>query len=511
MDKKHICALQTPGGIQWQVLQEYSHLLEKFDLDEVTSRAQIIKESPARKVCSIVLDDVECILKLFYTPTFFDRLRVRFFSSKAQIEWNYLQLLHSFQIPTPKPIAVGRKKTVTYLITRKIPNALSVKEIVSKPLTFLEKRNLQDSLAVLIASLHNHSIIHDDLHFGNVIQDEEKNIYILDLHSMHIAKKITACDCLENLAMFMSAFAMTATYTDFAYFFRKYYEISEFMQSLPWEMALKKASLHLQNYQLRFWSRRARRCLKSNKYFQKIRRSGGNGFCLRGDEEIQRIFSCLPEEMKKGKILKDSRSTTVVKADCGIIKQFHRKKRRNLVIDCFRHSRSRRAWLASYQCQIRGIKTAKAKGFWETYFGPFLLSHYLVTEELENIETMYEYLRSFSLPCTREKFEEKKKFMYQLGKFVRTLHIRGISHRDLKSNNILIRKQTIYLIDLDGFQIPRKLTEKRRIKDLRRVIRALKDIPEITQADTYRMIKAYMPFATKEELMAWIEKLEIKK
>lgn len=89
---------------------------------------------------------------------------------------------------------------------------------------------------------------------------------------------------------------------------------------------------------------------------------------------------------------------------------------------------------------------------------------------------------------------------------LRTLHDRGMTHRDLKGNNLLVdQKGKIFLIDLDGLAIKRKVTQSRRFKDIKRLVKGLKLVEGVESKDMEILLKSYLPFAKTEEIKRWLE------
>jgi serine/threonine protein kinase len=87
-----------------------------------------------------------------------------------------------------------------------------------------------------------------------------------------------------------------------------------------------------------------------------------------------------------------------------------------------------------------------------------------------------------------------------LARLIRSLHDRSLSHRDLKSANILIRTDTIdvedqlSLIDLVGVRLRHPLPWGRRVQNLARLGISLDAIPGRSRTDALRFLRLYLPW-----------------
>lgn len=510
-----IISCSGPDQVCWQVLPAYHKIFTALSIQDVCGRGQLLKQSPARKTFAIDLSGTSAILKIFYAPTCWDRLRVWLGNSRALLEWNNILYLRDLGLPVAEPVALGRRGVDSYLILKKLENIRSLKEIMLGPLTdrpalsFAQRRFLAEALAALLSRLHEHHLLHQDLHFGNIMFDGDR-LVLLDLHDLRRCKWMTLRRICGNLAMLGSSFTVCATTADYVYCLRKYWQQMPVLQAHhPWVDFVRRARESMQSYQLHFWRGRADKCVRSNQEFQKLTDARCAGFCRRDSESARYALTHRDAVITTGKILKDSRSSLVVATPYGILKQCRRKKWRNLIWDCFRPSRAKRAWLATYQCIWRGIPVPKALGFVEERVGPFLRTGYLLTEEVIQAQTLSRYLQSFTAAPEDEEFSRKQSMLQQLGRLVRLLHLRGLSHRDLKSNNFLVTPdERLYLIDLDGLSMPFYLTPSRRCKDMLRVIRTLRACQAITRTDIVRVLHSYLPFASSEELRRWFKKFK---
>lgn len=503
-NRENFCSFIDKQNIKWKTFREYRDIITHGQLE--TQEKEIIKTSKARTVSFVNLAQKAFLLKEFKSPLFFDKLRF-FFQKKAFIEWNNLNILWHKNFYVAKPIAVGQKGFKSYILIEKLENTETLKNIDFKKISVQKRRCLIRNLARLLAKLHNNKFIHKDLHFDNFLITEDNTVYMIDVHSFKLCHFIGKEKCMQNLSMLGGSAYFHVNYTDYICFLREYVRECKYFDSLDERKIFYEIKARVYNYMIHFWNRRSKRCIHSNKYFEKIAVGSFVGYKDR-KEDIERDILHLDSIIARSEIIKDSRSSLVLRTPCGILKQFRRKKKRNFLIDCFRHSRAKRAWISAYQCEIRGIPTAKPLLFYDVKWLFFPKTSFLLTKELENCQTLHDYVDIFPKAPKGTVFLEKIELLQKLGRLLRAMHTRGISHRDLKGTNILIaHKSFLYLIDLDGFKTRTSIGIQRRLKDFRRLVRALKLLKTITKTDILRLLKSYLPFSSHEEYSYWIKRI----
>lgn len=101
--------------------------------------------------------------------------------TRSQKEYELLQKVRSFGISAPEPIAFayrGRLFYQAWLVTREIKQHQTLAELSlsNKKRTGFVMKNVIEQVSILIKN----SILHVDLHPGNVIVDNQDRVYILD-------------------------------------------------------------------------------------------------------------------------------------------------------------------------------------------------------------------------------------------------------------------------------------------------------------------------------------------
>jgi serine/threonine protein kinase len=94
-------------------------------------------------------------------------------------------------------------------------------------------------------------------------------------------------------------------------------------------------------------------------------------------------------------------------------------------------------------------------------------------------------------PTVRRRF--LRPLAADLGRIVRTMHDRHVSHRDLKAPNILLdRGRTPTLIDLVGVRAGPAVPFAVRVRDLARLNASFLSSPVVSRTDRLRALTAYL-------------------
>ncbi len=126
---------------------------------------------------------------------------------------------------------------------------------------------------------------------------------------------------------------------------------------------------------------------------------------------------------------------------------------------------------------------------------------YLATVKEQDAVTLSSYVTDTLTALPHKLRRERiRSLTYSLAHLVRTLHERSLSHRDLKSSNILIKSgegQTpdeLSLIDLVGVRLKYPLPWHRRAQNLARLSLSLSTVPDRTKTDALQFLRLYLPW-----------------
>lgn len=494
-----------------------------------------VKSGPHRIVYRLELPEGTLYIKHCLVPNRRAILRQWFRRGKGRNEGKRSQVLAATGVPTIWTVALGEQRKhrflfENYLVTLEIPDSTPLDEFVTEHLPAWPepdrsrvRQKLAMALGAMTARLHDAGFLHVDFHPGNILvrfpTPDEPELVMIDLDALRVRKKVDWKAARQNLALLNHFFWMRSSRTDRLRFLEHYRR----HRRGPVEdagRAARQIEGATRRWAERLWRRWGRRCHGSNKYFEAMTRPDAWGVASRDLDPaaFRRIMDDpdAPFHDPASRLLKDSRTTRVVETTmivrgCPtpvIYKRFNRKKWLDPVLNLFRPSRAWRSWQAGQDLVSRGIPTPKNLAYLERRphgrwrFLRFL-SHetYLATVKEEPTVDLATYVHEMlpALPPERRR-ERIRRLTVSLAGLIRSLHDRSLSHRDLKSANILIRTDTIddedrlSLIDLVGVRLRHPLPRGRRVQNLARLAISLEAIPGRTRTDALRFLRLYLPW-----------------
>jgi len=161
-----------------------------------------------------------------------------------------------------------------------------------------------------------------------------------------------------------------------------------------------------------------------------------------------------------------------------------------------------------------GIASAKPVAAVESRCWGMVTQSFFFTEEIEGGKTVDAYWRDdLSQLAGRDGFRRRRNFLRSLAALFRSLHGRQLYHDDLKDANILAvgggqnRADCFFLLDLEGIRQYRRLSERRRIKNLVQLHRTLGRY--LGRTDKICFLKEYLgrEFADRREKRLWAGKI----
>jgi serine/threonine protein kinase len=128
-----------------------------------------------------------------------------------------------------------------------------------------------------------------------------------------------------------------------------------------------------------------------------------------------------------------------------------------------------------------------------------LVESYLITERVEEGLPIDRYL---SEKCKQASASERRSvvraFIEQVGRLLRQMHDRGITHPDLKATNWLVSDSKyggparFSFIDLDGVKTWQRVPEEEMIQNLARFAVGFRSHPHLTRTDRVRFLRVYL-------------------
>ncbi|HZL71130.1 MAG TPA: lipopolysaccharide kinase InaA family protein, partial [Planctomycetota bacterium] len=220
--------------------------------------SEIVKESSIRAVRRVVPPGGPALyLKLFRERGVGAAMR-RLVADRAAREYAVLDHLRRAGVTAAEPVACGTHDGASFLITREIPAAEVLRDL-------LPNRELMAELGKFVRAVHDAGVRHDDLHLGNVLVSGSK-LHLVDVHRAAIRPKLTKAERTEGLAFLILSLHTLVSAADQRRFLNAYWgDRPSKSQLVDLRRAFRKA-------RERYSEDRARRCLVSGREFEK---SGG--------------------------------------------------------------------------------------------------------------------------------------------------------------------------------------------------------------------------------------------
>ena len=402
--------------------------------------SEIVKESSIRAVRRVLPPGGPALyLKLFRERGVGAAMR-RLVADRAAREYAVLDHLRRAGVTAAEPVACGTHDGASFLITREIPAAEVLRDL-------LPKRELMAALGKFVRAVHDAGVRHDDLHLGNVLVSGSR-LHLVDVHRAAIRPKLTKAERTEGLAFLILSLHTLVTSADQRRFLNAYWgDRPSKSQLVDLRRAFRKA-------RERYSEDRARRCLISGREFEK-----SGGMMLR-----RPLSAAAAKSSFAAKPLREVKSVGRRRLWLATPDRFVREG-----------PRAKRIWRNAHALAMRHVATPR---LW-AWSGDRILG-----EWLSDARPLNEFMDRPWKP------REKRTFREALARFVREMHRSGVHHGDLKANNILVRPgPQFFVIDLDRAEFHEEVPQESRLADLARLNAALG--PPVTVGDRLAFYRAY--------------------
>jgi serine/threonine protein kinase len=225
-----------------------------------------------------------------------------------------------------------------------------------------------------------------------------------------------------------------------------------------------------------------------------VRRGALRGFAVRDlPDDFLRSLLADPDAAlahRDARILKDSRTSTVavlaMPTPSGpvpvVLKRVNERSWPERVKNLLRSSHALRSWVNGHALRDRWLPTPRPLAVFHRYRGGLPAEGYLLTE---------------MVPEPAAVRDGAKQVIVKLARLLRTLHDRGVSHRDLKTANILLADGTEpTFVDLVGVRTRVRLTDEQRAKELARLNASFLNSARVTRGERLRFLRAYLACGT---------------
>lgn len=429
----------------------------------------------------------DLFIKTFLVSGISKKVRYTIGKSPALREWTNLLTLHTSSVPVPEPVAMGEQyqngvMTAGILATEYLPDTTSLAEhlpeqIQSNRGNWVEQRDeLWKELAKITEQLVEENIHAKDYHLGNVLLDQESNLYITDLHSATRRHWFRKHHLKQMLVFLMYSITTKLPIWECRRFYEFLREETE-LQPLPsWADLINGIQKRWRNHM----RSRSKRCVKNSSIFTHTtpRTTDLNEpFSIWkrrsiSDDQIQSVITQhkritdpdsprMIKQHKNRKITRqpfpspdrnqDQREVDSVQdgSEEGdtrneeiIVKELSHQKPRRKLERLFLRSRSRKSWKNARALRVRSFPAPKCWALVEPSSSFSSTSSYLLQRAIPNSTPLDQLIWTLEdLQQTTTSPPLKSVLREDLSYFLLRLHRHGIYHKDLKANNVLVQIQ----------------------------------------------------------------------
>ena len=484
------------------------------DLDGWLARgaAVVVKSNPARTVYRVTLPGATVFVKHCKISGLRALGREFIRQPKAQLEFENTRALRERGVAAIEPLAWGGPDSKlpgeSFLITRELTDSIPFVHYLERILPALPadehrtaRRVIARALGEFVARLHDAGVAHPDPHPGNLLVELGASFpprfALIDLHAVRVGRPLDWSRSRKNLVLFNRWFQLRASRVDRARFWHAY-RSSRTTLPEPSGEEVREGAKELErktaDSNLRFWAGRESRCLGTNRYFRRIRLGVFRGFAVRdiADEFLQQLLSN-PDgvlDSTDSEYFKNSRTSTVAVltmpssrgATPVVLKRVNVRSRIEPLKNLLRSSQVLRSWINGHSLRDRCLPTPRPLAVFHRYRRGLPAEGYLLTELVPDPTPL---ARGIKPVATR------------LARLLRSMHDRGVSHRDLKSANVILAGGAEpILIDLVGVRTRLQPSDQQRAKELARLNASFLDNTEITSTDRLRFLHSYLAAGT---------------
>ncbi len=521
---------------RWQALADWAPTLlgpDGLRLREwcAQGKASVVKHGPHRIVYSVELADRAFYVKHYRCNRFLDVARHLVRASSARREWRKAAEVARRGIPTVRPIACqeelrGGVVSDSYFVSQTLPDVCSLEEFASRQLVGMSpselgraRRQVVESLARFAAKVHLSGIYHNDLHSGNLLLRpcdmvpggrpgaDSLTFYLIDVPGVRFSGPLGWAASRKNLIVLNSAWWERTSKTERWRFWQTYLD-----ERPDLDDSLKRAAVKQLEDRSRAYSRqehrgRDKRALRNNRDYLAVRHPNARAHSVRdfAKAELLQLLDDPDALLTKNlsRPVKLERGSLIVQAELPldegetrvIYKRYWPRNWRKALVGKLRPGRALRGWYLGHALLQRRIATARPVAVCDLRQPWYRCQSYLAIEWIEGSENLHLYAWRLAGESPAKRFRRASQCAESLGTLIGRMHVRQVTHGDLKGSNLLVvEKHTgleTYLVDTDGVRIANRLTPRQLAIDLARLAVSVEAHPWVSRTVHLRFLRAY--------------------
>lgn len=518
-------------GYQWSVEPEFAGLFREKVIPLVLSgrdspAMRVIRLKPARDSFIVSIDgsSPEMFVKVHRYEKPREKIKAVFGDSRARAEWKMGTRMFECGLPVAEPLGLGERRSRglvsdSILILQAIPQSMSLsrylhEEFSSEPSSLSEHHNeFLKSVGQLVHRIHAAGFWHPDLHTANILVSANVSppaLSLVDLHSAGSSTSISRRRRMSDLATMIFSLRGSLNEPQMRAVLAGYRPEAGEAEIAAMLARLSKSADSIHKRRVKS---RAKRCLKTSGSFVVERRGNVKLYRRREFDSatiinvVNRHNEITVQEASELVKSKSNGALTVFPLSDAIDEKFYVKEFANrglirLLETLFYVHRGRRAWKASHLLRILGVPCAEPVALAEARRCGLPHTSYLIMKEISHARRLSVFLlnRYFRVAecLTKNEILEKRNFVREGVNALREFHLKNIYHKDLSAKNLLVDpacngKLRFYCVDTDSIQFPRRLSLRRRIKNLAQ----LNGVPScIKTTDRMRFYMQYFDLQT---------------
>jgi len=468
------------SGIRWAAGDpRVRAVVEDFwaDPEQPGQRATVLRDNPRRRLVRIDSEAAGALLVKHHRlasgrhPAR-ERWKARLGCSPADREFRTLSRLRERGVAVPAPLARGALPGGDRLIVTRWIEGETLGDALAAPPK--ARRQLLLALGATLAGLHARGWLHGDLHGGNVLATARGPV-LLDLqHARRGRGRRARARDLGRLDHSLWAAGVpladrVRTRAAALGLRRPFGPRARAALARVGRAATERFHEHAEG--------RHRRARRPGRRFALLALEGHRGMRLRtiDEAEVAEAWAAHREALAHGdaRVLKDdgrSRITAVaVGAHRVVVKEVLPRGFARRVVDAFRGSAGRRAWLAGHGLAARFLGVATPLAYLERRALGVSAASLVVLEDLRPARPA-DTLEGDAARLARA--------VEILGGLAAALHARGVDHGDLKSSHVYLDAalaEPPRLLDLEGVRFGRRVGKRRRLRALAQLNASLPD------------------------------------